>query len=97
MYRELDIQDCIQRLQIPPELNSLVDESMSLNMTSVPGTGESPDFRLEEINKNVQRFMPLAPRDNDWLNVCANYDMLKHISSSSFKSKLKIFIINGQA
>ena len=87
MYRELDIQDTIQRQLVPDNLGKYLDDSMSINITGARNTGEGPDFRLEEINRNVQRFMPLAPKESDWLKVCANFDTLMDIKRSLVKDK----------
>ncbi len=75
-YRELNMHDLMQRLQVPPELNGLIDRTMSLNMTGTPHTREGPDFHLEKINKRVQGFLPLASKDEDWKRVCNNVDSL---------------------
>ena len=64
-YRELDVQDLIQHNQMPEKVRLLADTSMSLNTTGVACTGEAPDFRLEEVNKQTQHFMPQAPKESD--------------------------------
>ena len=86
-YRELEVQSLIQQIQLPDKLKEFENKSMSLNMTGVACTGESPDFRLEEVNKQVQSFMPLAPRASDWEKVCSNYDTLMDIKKSLLKDK----------
>ena len=87
LYRELDAHDMILRERMPPCVQTLVDESMSLNLSGKPYTGEGPDFRLEEINKRVQQFMPLIPTDDAWKRVCANYDSLLEIRENMFSDK----------
>jgi len=87
LYRELDGHDMIMREAMLPELRKLVDESMSLNMSGAVYTGEGPDFRLEEINKKVQQFMPLTPTDAAWGRVCANYDSLVEIRTNMLADK----------
>ena len=76
MYRELDDHDMIWREKMPQNILTMADKSMSLNMSAKVHTGEFPDFRLEEMNKKVQQFMPFVPTDAAWERVCANYDSL---------------------
>ena len=71
-YRELAIHDHMQRLIVPNKLGQFIDRTMSLNLSGIPYTGEGPDFRLEEVNKGVQSFLPLSPTDEDWATVCTN-------------------------
>ncbi len=40
-------------------------------------TREGPDFRLEEINKHIQQWLPKGPTGKDWENVWLNFD--KHV------------------
>ena len=78
-YRELEVQSLVQQVQMPKELQDFEARSMSLNMSGVPCTAEGPDFRLEEINKKAQNFLPLVPKASDWEKVCSNFDTLTDI------------------
>lgn len=86
-YRELNLHDLMQRLMVPPDLGAYIDKTMSLNMTGNTYTGESPDFRLEELNRGVQRFLPLSPSDQDWLNVCLNFNTLDQLRQQLLQTK----------
>lgn len=73
----------MQRFQVPQELRGLMIESTkSLNIT-----GEGPDFRLQEIHKCVQGFLPLAPKDEDWKRVCNKGEFLSHKRNQKLVSK----------
>ena len=78
-YRELNAHDMMQRMLLPDQLGDFLDRTMSLNMSGAPYTGEGPDFRLEEVNKGVQSFLPLVPTNEDWQRVCANYTTLNSL------------------
>ena len=87
LYRELDSHDWLTRERMPQELTKLVDRSLSLNMSGISYTGESPDFRLEELNKKVQHFIPPVPQHQDWQRICANFDRLESLLSKHENDK----------
>ena len=73
--------------RMPVDLKIFAQQSLTLNLSGVPFTAEGTDFRLEEINKAVQRFMPPIPRDKDWVNVCASYKSLSAMRVKVFEDK----------
>lgn len=66
LYREIEASDTLMQYRMPGELTPLVQSAMSLNQTGKPFTAEGADFRLEEINKPVQHWLPNIPTANDW-------------------------------
>ena len=86
-YRELSTNDFLQQLLMPAELRAFIDKATSINLTGTPFTGEGPDFRLEEVNRNVQGFLPLSPRSEDWERVCSNYNALRELRMLVFDMK----------
>lgn len=82
-YRELEMTDSIHLSRMPPEVKHLVLESWSLNTSGKLDTNEGADFKLEEVNKQVQAWLPKVPSGNDWNTVCANYDTLSKLRSTT--------------
>ena len=84
LYRELEMSDSLQFMRMPKEVQVLVMESMSLNLSGRPNTGEGADFRLEEVNRQVQQWLPGNPTLKDWHTACSNYDELKEFRKVVF-------------
>ena len=76
LYRELEMGDTIALSRMPPAVRKLYEQSWSLNTSSRPYTGEGGDFRLEEVNRVIQQWLPKVPSGKDWQKVCANHDDL---------------------
>lgn len=49
------------------------------------GTGEGPDFKLEEENKIVQSWVPSVPTGPDWIQACANDEALSTLRNKVFE------------
>ena len=67
-YRELEMADTIQMTRMPLEVEEFVQETSSINLTGKPNTGEGADFRLEEVNPQIQQWLPNIP--NFMLQLC---------------------------
>ena len=72
LYRELEMSDSIAFARMPSEIRDFVTKTWSLNTSGMPGTGEGPDFKLEEKNKIIQGWVPSVPAGPDWERACAN-------------------------
>ena len=87
LYRELEMADSVMKMRAPAEVSELLSQLSSLNMSGEPYTGEGGDFRLEEVNKQVQQWLPKSPTAADWVSVCRSHDGLNTLRDSIFKSK----------
>ena len=85
LYRELEVCDLVQQLRMPADVRQLVDTSTSINLKGTHGTGEGADFRLEEVNRQVQNWLPNIPSAEDWKIACCNFDDLVKFRSCVFK------------
>ena len=81
LYRELEMSDTLSHIRMDDAVRDLVKESMSLNLTGKENTGEGADFRLEEVNRHVQQWLPANPALNDWVTACSNYDKLREFKN----------------
>ncbi len=54
-------------------------------MSGVPKTGEGADFRLEEVNKRVQQWIPNILSPKDWQIACCNFDKLSELRNIVFQ------------
>ncbi len=86
MYRELEMSDLLQEIRMPTELNEFIAASSSLNTTGRPYTGQGPDFRCEESNKDVQNILPNTPTGKDWNIACGGRDKVMKVREQLFKS-----------
>ncbi len=86
MYRELEMSDLLQEIRMPPELCDFIAASASLNTTGRPYSGQSPDFRCEESNKDVQNILPNTPSGKDWNTACGSRDKIMNVRENLFKS-----------
>lgn len=84
LYRELEASETISRLRMPREMKQFVEKERSMNLSGMPGTGEGVDFRLEEINTNIQRWLPRIPTPKDWEATCLNFDRLVALRDKGF-------------
>ena len=85
LYRELEMTDILMTTRMPPEIRDLVLDTDSLNLSGVKGTGEGADFRLEEVNKRVQQWLPNVPAAKDWKIACCNFDNLEKFRDTVFE------------
>ena len=65
--------DAIMNLCMPEELREQLRQSCSFNTSGVPFSGEGGDFKLQELNKAVQHWIPSVPSDKVWPVTCSNY------------------------
>jgi hypothetical protein len=86
LYRELDTLDMINREKMPPELYEFVSHCLSLTTGDSANSGEGPDFRLEEVNKQIQHLLPNVPKSKDWDQACSNHDNLVALRDCMFSS-----------
>jgi hypothetical protein len=84
LYRELEVADSLLLQRMPPEVRDFVTNSMSMNLKGIPYTAQGADFRLEEINKKVQQWLPKNPKPKDWQMVCSNFEMMTKIRDTTF-------------
>ena len=84
LYRELELSDTILLERMPPELRTFVLESASIRTSGDTSTGEGADFRLEEINKQIQHWLPNIPSTDDWKIASCNYDKLVMLRETVF-------------
>ena len=85
LYRELEMADSLASIRMPESIKSLIESSMSLNTSGRPYTGEGADFRLEEVNRVIQQWLPKAPTGKDWQLICSNHDDLVRFRDVVFK------------
>ena len=85
LYRELEMADTLNLLRMPVTVKKLVEKTMSLNTSGRPYTGEGGDFRLEEVNKVIQQWLPKVPSGKDWEMICSNHDDLVKFRSIVFE------------
>ena len=85
LYRELEMASSVQQLRMPSELQEFVLTTESLNLSGSAGTGEGADFRLEEVNRQVQQWLPNVPSASDWKRACTNFDQLGKFRDQVFK------------
>ena len=55
VYRQLELHDLLDRLCYPPEILEHIKKTESLSVSGNDGQGESADFILETINKDIQK------------------------------------------
>jgi hypothetical protein len=86
MYRDLDTWDMVKREKMPPSLYKFVSQCLSIKTGPSPKSGEGPDFRLEEVNKQIQHILPNVPKPKDWDIACINHDKLVTLRDNVFSS-----------
>ena len=84
LYREVEVALSTTIMRMPPEVRTLVFQTMSLNMSGSSNTGQAADFRLEELNKIIQSWLPSVPSPSDWKAACRNLDKLVQIRERMF-------------
>ena len=84
MYRQLDAYDAITTLCMPQKLRDTMKSACSFNTSGIPFTGEGGDFKLEELNKAVQQWIPSRPKPEDWRMACSNYSHLTKLRETAF-------------
>ena len=62
----------------------LVSRSDSINVGGKLSTGEGVDFRLEEVNKQIQQWLPSVSSTKDSKIACSSYERL-----STFRNTLR--------
>lgn len=83
MYRQLEVYDSIVSECMPPSIKSFIEKTKSVNTSGIPYTGEGADFKLEEVNRGIQHWIPAVPQDKDWLQACANYKSIGALRSTT--------------
>ena len=83
MYRQLVAYDNIMATCMPPPVHKFINQTKTFNLSGVPFSGEGADFKLEEVNRGVQHWIPSIPTDKDWTNACANYTELSDLRLAS--------------
>ena len=86
MYRELEMSDTFQNIRLPEELKEFIADSLSLNTKGRPYTGQGPDFRCEEENKDIQQILPQKPSGNDWNIACGGRDEVLTVRKNMFQT-----------
>ena len=84
LYRELEMSDSVAFARMPPNMRDFVTKTWSINTSGVKGTGEGPDFKLEEKNKVIQNWIPSVPYGPDWERACANEGSLSNLRKKVF-------------
>ena len=84
LYGELEMADTIKLAIMPNEVKDLLLNTASLNLSGKPHTGEGADFRLEEVNRQVQQWLPNIPSTKDWQIACCNFDKLTALRKTVF-------------
>ena len=84
MYRELEASFNITLALMPNTLQVFTKQCWSLNTSGMEGTNEGPVFKLEDINKALQSWLPFCPSGDDWLQTCGLHDELMHLRRSTF-------------
>lgn len=85
LYRELEVADTLFLQRMPSDMLKFVLNSPSLTMNGKPYTWEGADFRLEEINRQVQHWLPNIPSAKDWKISCCNFDKLSQLRTTVFQ------------
>ncbi len=85
IYRELEAADTIAHFRMPEQIVDTVSQSASITISGDPVKGEGADFRLEEINKQVQHWLPNIPSTADWKIACCNFDKLSTLRTTVFE------------
>ena len=85
LYRELEMADTICQHRMPEPTHSFIQESTSINLSDHPNHGEGADFRLVEVNKQVQKWLPNVPSTKDWQIACSNFDQLNLLRKTIFE------------
>ena len=82
-YREIEMADSISLARMPADLRNEVLKCWSINTSSIAGTSQGPDFKLEEINRQTQAWLPKVPSGHDWNVVCNNFDTLSQLKDGT--------------
>ena len=85
LYRELEVADTVQLIRMPMDVRQFVEDTASLNLSGKLYTGEGADFRLEEVNRQVQQWLPNIPSTEDWKIACSNFDKLSELRKRIFE------------
>ena len=83
LYRQLVAYDNIMAACMPPPVAGFIRRTKSFNLSGVAYSGEGADFKLEEVNRGVQHWIPSVPSDKDWVNACANFTKLADLRQAS--------------
>ena len=86
MYRQLEVYDSIVSECMPQSIKAFIEKTKSINTSGIPYTGEGADFKLEEVNRGIQHWIPAVPQDKDWLQACANYKTIGDLRMSTLAS-----------
>jgi hypothetical protein len=83
-YRVLDAYDSLSRSCMPPAVRDHIDVTRSISLTGSRYSGEGADFKMEEVNRGVQRSLPAVPHDEDWIRACVNHAHLLNLRQACF-------------
>ena len=62
---------------MPDGLKKCMVCTRSFKTNGIPFTGEGADFKLEALNKNVQKWVTGNATEAEWTTVCRNHDKLR--------------------
>ncbi|ELU16762.1 hypothetical protein CAPTEDRAFT_206703 [Capitella teleta] len=69
---------------MPPAVRDHIDVTRSISLTGSRYSGEGADFKMEEVNRGVQRSLPAVPHDEDWIRACVNHAHLLNLRQACF-------------
>ena len=82
--QEQNLSHSLLIARMPPEMEGHATTVWSLNTPGKRGTNEAADFKLEEVNKQIQHWIPKVPSGSDWTVVCYNYNTLINLRETTF-------------
>ena len=83
-YQRIMIYDEIQRIFMPDSVREEWEKHSSITLSGDHSRGQDFDFILEKINRDIKQLLPTdtSPRDECWINVCRNKDLMKDLLRS---------------
>lgn len=84
-YRNIELFDTIQYMNMPNEVKLVWDAHTSITVTGNESTGQDFDFILEEVNRQVKKYLPTGslPSDNMWWRVCCELNVLEELNENT--------------
>ena len=70
---------------MPEAVSKECFHTTSMTITGDNKKGEGADFRLKEINRQIQHWLPNIPSTKDWKIACCNYDKLFSLRQTVFE------------
>ena len=80
VYQLIEFSDTLDRIHYPEDIQQHVDITDSFTVSGDDTSGESGDFVLENVNKEVKRWLPAKPTEKHWIRSCNNYGKLSQVS-----------------